>query len=186
MEDSRIVSLFLDRDESAIEITAQKYGTQLLRIALNILEDPQTAEECVNDTYLSAWNAIPPHKPHSYFFPFLARIVRHIALDRCRERNRQKRGGLLESVTLEMAQCIPSGHSTEKIVDAKLLGAVISAFLRTLEEEPRNIFLRRYWYMDSVGDIANRFSISPSKVKTTLFRTRNQLRHYLKKEDYFV
>ena len=186
MEDSQIVSLYLSREEIAIHATAEKYGVQLRRIAQNLLEDPQAAEECENDTYLAAWNSIPPHAPHNYLFPYLARIIRHIALDRCRERNRQKRSGQLIALTQEMEQCIPSPHSPEQAVDAQLLGAAISRFLRTIAEEPRNIFLRRYWYLDSVSDIADRFSISESKVKVSLFRTRNKLKQYLKKEDYLV
>lgn len=186
MEDSQIVSLYLNRDEAAIHATAEKYGARLRGIAQNLLEDVQTAEECENDTYLAAWNSIPPHTPHSYLFAYLARITRHIALDRCKERSRLKRSGQLVALTREMEQCIPSAHSPEKILDARMLGASISSFLRTVNEEQRGIFLRRYWYLDSVSDIAARFSISRSKVKTSLFRTRNELKKYLKKEDILV
>ena len=186
MEDSQIVSLYLGRDEAAIRATAERYGAKLHRIAQNLLEDERSAEECVNDTYLAAWNSIPPHEPRSYLFPFLARITRHLALDRCKERSRQKRSGQLVPLTREMEQCIPSPHDPEKVVDARLLSAAVSAFLRTIGQEQRNIFLRRYWYLDSVSDIAARFSISQSKVKTSLFRTRNALKQYLKKEDFLV
>ena len=186
MEDSQIVELYLSRDESAVAHTGEKYGARLRAIAHRITEDPGAAEECENDTYLEAWNAIPPHEPRSYLFAFLARITRHLALDRCKERSRQKRSGQLVPLTREMEQCIPSPHDPEKVVDARLLSAAVSAFLRTIGQEQRNIFLRRYWYLDSVSDIAARFSISQSKVKTTLFRTRNALKQYLKKEDFLV
>ena len=184
MEDSQIVSLYLGRDEAAIRATAERYGAKLHRIAQNLLEDERSAEECVNDTYLAAWNSIPPHEPRSYLFPFLARITRHLALDRCRERSRQKRSGQLVPLTREMEQCIPSPHDPEKVVDARLLSAAVSAFLRTIGQEQRNIFLRRYFFVEESAVIARRYGMKPSTVLRTLSRTREKLKHYLTQEGY--
>lgn len=182
MDDAKIVTLFLRRDETAIQMTAEKYGVRLRRLANNLLDDLCLAEECENDTYFAAWNSIPPHEPSTYLFSFLARITRNIALDRCRERSRNKRNVFLVELTQEMEQCIPAHNDVAKQIDAQVLGAAISAFLWRIPQEQRNIFLRRYWYLDSVSVIADRFSISESKVKTTLFRIRNKLRKYLEKE----
>ena len=170
VEDRQIVELYLARDESALARTAEKYGPALRALAENLLEDPQTAEECENDVYLAAWNAIPPHEPREYLYPFLARIARHTALDRCRERSRQKRGAPLLQLTREL--------------DELDLAEAINRFLGSLSEENRNIFLRRYWYMDPVAAIAERYALTRSKVKVSLYRSRNRLREYLKKEGH--
>jgi len=175
MEDSQIVELYLARDESALAHTAEKYGPALRALAKNLLEDPQTAEECENDVYLAAWNAIPP---------LLARIARHAALDRCRERSRQKRSAPLLQLTRELEQCLPAPDNAAGHLDGLALGETINRFLGALSEENRNIFLRRYWYMDSVSTIAKRYSLTQSKVKTSLYRSRNRLREYLKKEGH--
>lgn len=184
MEDTKIIDLFLARNEDALLHTANKYGSRLRNLANQIVRDFQEAEECENDTYMEAWNSIPPHEPRQYFFAFLARITRHIALDVCRKRNRLKRSTALTELTDEIEQCIPSPNDTECKIEAIVLGEIISNFLRKQKPERRNIFLHRYWYMDSVTEIANRFGISESKVKTTLFRCRNELREYLIKEGY--
>jgi len=186
MEDAKIVQLYLQRDEEAIRFTAEKYGTRLQTVAERILDDRSSAEECVNDTYLAAWKSIPPHTPENYLFAFLARITRNAALDRLREGSRQKRSAQLVELTAEMAQCIPAAESVEGELDAKVLGGHISAFLRKQPEIRRNIFLRRYWYMDSVAEIAERFRLRESNVKSILMRTRNALRKYLEKEDYLL
>ncbi len=184
MDDSILVDLFLHRDEMAIEKTAQKYGTRLHKISYGILEDDCSAQECVNDTYFTAWNSIPPHEPRTYLFAFLAKITRHISLDRCKERNRIKRSGCFVELTLELEQCIPSQINVVQQLEAQELSKIISNFLRTKSTQKRNIFIRRYWYMDSITDIAKRFKIGESKVKTTLFRMRNELKKYLEMEDY--
>lgn len=186
MEDSKIVDMYLARDEGAINVTAEKYGNKLKSIASGIVEDEHVAEECENDTYLKAWTSIPPHEPRTYLFSFLAKITRHISLDRCRERNRIKRNFNLIALTSEMELCLPSSEDVSKHVDAKILGALISKFLREQPEEKRNIFIRRYWYMDSISDIANKFNLKESKVKTMLHRLRNDLKDYLTKEGYTV
>ncbi len=184
MEDEKIVDLYLARDQTALTCTVAKYGSRLRSLADSILEDHQTAQECENDTYLQAWESIPPHEPRTYLFPFLARITRHLALDCCRRRSRFKRSAKLETLTREMEECIPSPQDTAETVDGILLGEIISAYLRKLPESQRNVFLRRYWYLDSVEDIAQFFGFSQSKVKSMLFRARNGLREHLVKEGY--
>ena len=184
MDDGKIVDLYLERDETAISLTAEKYSSKLRRIAYNITESLQAAEECENDTYLKAWNSIPPHEPRDYLFAFLARITRHIALDFCKERSRLKRSAFICELSEELEQCISSPDDTQCCVETTVLSDVINGFLATLSEEKRNIFVRRYWYMDSVPAIARLYGISQSKVKSILFRTRNQLREHLIKEGY--
>ena len=184
MEDSQIVELYLQRKENAIQHTAAQYGVQLQRISYGIVHDQGTAEECENDTYLQAWNSIPPHAPHSYFFAFLARIIRHISIDRCRYQQRLCRSAYIQELSAELACCIPSPQDTDQRMEAIALGQTISAFLWQQPEEARNVFIRRYWYMDAVSDIAKRFGMSQSKVKSMLFRSRNALRIHLKKEGY--
>ena len=157
MEDAQIVELYLAREERAIAYSAEKYGRRLRALSVDIVKDQQTAEECENDTYLTAWNSIPPHVPSTYLFPFLARITRHIAIDRCRERSRAGQNMHLVELTQEMEQCIPTQMDVNNQMHAKLLGDAISVFLRGVSEEQRNIFLRRYWFLDSVSAIAERF-----------------------------
>lgn len=182
MEDMRIVDLYLARNEAAIGYTKEKYGMRLQLLALDIVEDRLTADECENDTYLAAWRSIPPHEPRSYFYAYLARITRHLALNCCRNRKRLKRQAHVAQLSAEMEACIPALDDTAGQLDARELVRTLNDFLATLDEEKRNIFVRRYWYLDSVAQIAARYGISESKVKTTLHRTRNALRDYLEKE----
>ena len=184
MEDEKIVALYLERDESAISCTAEKYGARLRGLALHILMDSSASEECENDTYFQAWSLIPPHKPVSYLYAFLARITRHLSLNYCRERNRLKRKAFLVEFSDELEQCIPGPDDTPSRVEAKLLGESISRFLRKQPEEKRNVFLRRYWYGDSLEDIARRYGFTVSKVKSLLHRTRKGLREHLIREGY--
>ena len=186
MDDNWIVELYLLRDETAIRQTSEKYGNRLRSLAYGIVNDRQTAEECENDTYMEAWNAIPPHEPGGYLYAFLARITRHISLNRCRDRGRLKRGALICELSAELEQCIPAPDDTECRIDDMAMREAINGFLGALGEEKRNIFVRRYWYLDSIADISKRFALSESKVKTTLFRCRGQLREHLKKEGYTI
>ena len=187
MEDAEIVDLFFQRSEQAIPETAAKYQGLIFQISRNILENPQDAEECVNDTYLGLWNAIPPHEPRSYLFAFLARITRHLSLDRCRSRDREKRGGgRVDALTEELIQCLPGGERPEEALDLQALGERISAFLQAQPEEKRNLFLRRYWYCDAISDIARRYGLSESKVKSSLARSRKALGEALRREGYDV
>ena len=181
MDDGMIVDLYLVRDEAAISNTAEKYGSRLRALAQGIVEDRQTAEECENDTYMQAWNRIPPHEPRTYLYAFLARIARHIALNRCRDEKRFKRHAEICELNAEMEQCIASPDDELRRSDEELAGA-INSFLAGLKAEKRNIFIRRYWYLDPIADIAKRYAISESKVKTTLFRCRERLREHLEKE----
>lgn len=183
MEDSLIVDLYLQRDEAAIFESSEKYGSRLRSLALGITEDALTAEECENDTYLEAWRRIPPHEPRKYLYAFLARITRHLALNRIREAKAQKRSSFLCSLSTELEQCLPAKNDA---LDKFALKEALNGFLATLSEEKRNIFLRRYWFLDSIERISERFGISQSKVKTTLFRCRKGLKSYLEQEGYEV
>lgn len=186
MDDNRIVELYLLRDETAIKQTTEKYGSRLRSLACGIVNDQQTAEECENDTYMEEWNTIPPHEPRSYLYAFLARITRHISLNCCRDRNRLKRSAFICELSAELEQCIPAPDDVECRIDDIALSDVINRFLSKLDKEKRNIFIRRYWYLDSIAAISERFALSESKVKTMLFRCRNQLREHLEKEGYIL
>lgn len=186
IEDEIIIDRYIVRDESAISYTADKYGKQLVAIANRICDDMDIAEECENDTYLRAWNSIPPHEPRGYFFTFLAKITRNLALDRYRESNRLKRSAAIVELTGELSEIIAGNDDATANAESEELKNYINSFLRTLHKEKRNVFIRRYWYMDSVAEIADRYGISEGKIKTILFRVRNGLRQYLKKEGYYI
>lgn len=181
MEDSRIVSLYWARDERAISETALKYGAYCQQIAQNILKDLQDAEECVNDTYLRAWQAIPPERP-AKLGAFVGKITRHLALDKYKSKTAAKRQGDAFILSLEeLGDCLPA-HDFEADTDARAIGEAINAFLRKELPTARRIFVCRYFYGDSIEDICKRFSISEAKVKSSLFRSRNRLRAHLEKE----
>lgn len=184
MTDAEIVALYLARDEAAISQTARQYGARLCRIANQILNDPSGAEECENDTYWEAWRRIPPHEPRDYLFAFLGRITRHLAIDVCRKNAAQKRSALLCELTAEMAECIPGPGGVEESAEASELSKAISAFLAACSAEKRTMFLRRYWYFDTVEEIGRRCACSPGKVKITLYRLREGLRAHLEKEGF--
>lgn len=184
MEDNEIVDLFLARDETAINRTSEKYGRKLRSLAYSVCREITIAEECENDTYLKAWDTIPPHTPKTYLFLFLAKITRCIAIDRVKEETRQKRNVPLLELTQEIEESMPSLRNVEAQFDGIILGETISGFLRTLDTEKRCIFLRRYWFMDSISAISKRYSISEGKIKSMLFRTRKALHNYLIKEGF--
>lgn len=186
LEDNMIVELYLRRDEMAIEYSAEKYGRRLRSLSLSLTQDAQTSEECENDTYNEAWKLIPPNEPRDYLYAFLARIIRHISIDRCRVKSSLKRNAYITELSKEMEMCIPAKDDVVDTVEAKELGKLISRFLYTLSKEKRVIFVRRYFYLDSIMDISKRCDISEGKVKTLLFRMRNELRKYLEKEGYSV
>ncbi len=187
MEDQEIVELYLKRDESAISATAEKYGARLRGIAARIVRDKAGAEECENDTYLEAWRLIPPHEPRNYLFSFLGKITRHLAIDLCRRAESKKRSAEYCELTREMEECIPSGGAdVESSVEADGLRDVLNAFLDRHSGQQQNIFVRRYWYFDTVPEISRRFGFSQSKVKMTLSRMRAELRTVLEKEGYTV
>ncbi|MBO4838538.1 MAG: sigma-70 family RNA polymerase sigma factor [Lachnospiraceae bacterium] len=186
MEDSQIVVLYWKRDEKAISESETKYGRYCYSIADGILHDRGDAEECVNDTWLGAWHAMPPHRPE--ILPtFLGKITRRISLKKWRARSAEKRGGGSVAVSLdELEECIPAGQKIEESLEAAGLAEIINAFLETLPAAERRVFLRRYWYFDSVRDIALRFGFGESKVKMMLKRTRDKLLLHLQKEDIWV
>ena len=182
MDDTQIVELYWARKESAIEETETKYGPYCYSIAQNILQNPDDAKESVNDTWLDAWNSMPPHRP-SVLSTFLGKLTRRISIDKWRRTNAKKRGdGQLPLVLAELEDCISDGKSIEEETERKLLVEVITAFVKSLPETEQKVFLCRYWYMDSVNSIATRFRFSESKVKSMLSRTREKLRARLEKE----
>lgn len=184
MEDAQIVELYLQRDETAITCTSEKYGNRLRGLSMGMVRDPGTAQECENDTYWEAWRSIPPHEPRDYLYAYLARITRHLALSCCRSRNRLKRSAVLCTLSTELEQCIPAPSDAACRLEDTQLRETIDRFLATLKEEPRYMFLRRYWYLDDIAQIAAALHCTQSKVKTTLFRCRKQLRQFLLKEGY--
>lgn len=182
MEDRQIIDLYWRRSESAISETAVKYGNYLHAIAYNILTSREDAQECVSDTYLAAWNRLPPQRP-AILSAFLGKITRYISISRWRRRSADKRGGGEMPIALEeLEACVADGMDVEAAYQRKETVAAVNRFLDTLGDEERNIFLRRYWFLDSAQDIAARYGISQSKVSTTLHRTRTKLRGCLEKE----
>ena len=184
MEDYQIVDLYWERSERAVKETSDKYGKMLNGISYSLLSSSEDAEECVNDTYLQAWQRMPNDRP-SFLGAYLARIIRCLSIDRFRAIHRQKRGEAA-SLTDELCECIPSGTTPNEEYENGRIASVINAFLGELDEEKRRIFVRRYFYSDSVADIAEQLHIGQSKVKTTLHRLRSELREYLEGEGIFV
>lgn len=180
MEDSKILELFFARNEDAIKYTDETYGRRLYYLADKIVQNGQDAEESVSDTYLKAWDSIPPHKPQ-YFFAYIARICRNFALDKLDWKNAAKRKAEIVSLTQEMEACVPDAVR-DRILEGKELGMILDSFLRTLSAENRMIFMRRYWFADTVAEIAVRYGISESAVRMRLNRTRDKLAIYLKQE----
>ena len=184
MDDKSIVDLYFGRDQEAITQTDKKYGHYCYRIAYNILTNKEDAEESVSDTYVAAWRAIPPRRP-SVLSTFLGKITRHIAIDRWRERNASKRGGGEVSLALEELQdCVAGMQNVEMDYERKEIIKAYVKFLDALPVTERRVFLCRYWYVDSVEAIADKFGFSQSKVKTMLHRTRAKLRKQLAEEGY--
>ena len=182
MEDQQIIGLFLNRDESAIAQTNEKYAAYCRYIASGIVADPEDVEECLNDAYLGLWNSIPPKKPNN-LTTYLGKIVRNVSLNRWKRSNAQKRRMTQVPLTLEeLAECIPSEQSEDQVLDRMALVASLNDFLGSLEQEPRRIFMARYWYLRPVKQIAEEYGISESKVKMSLFRSRAQLKQRLEKE----
>lgn len=182
MDDKQILDLYWARSEKAIAETISKYGRYCRSIAYNILRNNEDCEECVNDTYLKAWESIPPQRPNS-LSAFLGRITRNLSLNKYKHNKTHKRGlGQIPLVLEELQECIPSVNNTEHLADELVLTEVLNRFLADLPPEARMIFMRRYWYMSSIKEIAADFSASESKVKMSLSRSRNKLRDLLGKE----
>ena len=180
MEDSKIIDLFFARNEDAIRHTDDTYGRRLFMLADNIVKNDQDAEESVSDTYRKAWDTIPPRRPN-HFFAYLAKICRHFALGRLDWNNAAKRKAEVVSLTQEMEGCIPDRNRDAQMTGREL-GMLLDTFLRSLSPENRMVFLRRYWYVDTIAEIAVRYGISESAVNMRLNRTRAKLSAFLEKE----
>ena len=184
MDDKAIVELYFARSEKAISETANKYGGYCYSIANNILSNKEDSEESVNDTYLAAWNNMPPRHP-SILATFLGKITRYISLDRWKSRSAYKRGGGEVTLALdELDEFLSSGESTEEVVEKKELIRSINRFLDNLPDTERNLFVCRYWYLDPVQQIADRYGFTLSKTASMLRRTREKLCNQLKKEGF--
>lgn len=180
MKDDEIIALYFRRDEDAIRQTELAYGGKLYNLSYRLLWNREDAEESVSDTYMKAWENIPPTKP-TFFYAYLAKICRFLAMGKLDWNNAAKRKAEVVELSDEMENCIPD-LSQEMQIQSQELGALLSEFLGTLSPENRQIFMRRYWYADSIAEIAQRFHLGESNVKTKLMRTRNALRSFLEKE----
>ena len=177
MEDEMIISLFFDRNEDAIRETGEKYGKLCYKIAYNILGSHGDCEECVNDTYLKLWSVIPPSRPNS-LKAYICKVVRTLSLMRLRSQNAKKRSPEA-TISLSELEAILPDKSIRQNIENEEIGEAINEFLGTISESSRRIFIRRYWYFDTVGDIAKKFSFSESKVKSDLYHSREKLRKLL-------
>ncbi len=180
MNDTDIIDLYFKRDESAIIATKDKYHHKLSGLAFKITRNKEDCEECINDTYLKAWNTIPPHKP-KFFFAYISKICRFICFGKLDYNNAKKRQGETIALTDELLECIPS-YLSDISIESQFLKEILENFLDDLSKENRLLFMRRYWFFESISEIAIRYNISESKVKTSLFRTRNKLKIQLEKE----
>ena len=184
MEDAAIVELYFARAERAIQETINKYGTYCMTVSRNILHNEEDAEECVSDTWVKAWNAIPPDEPKP-FSVYLGRLTRWLGLSRLRDRNRLRRGGGEATLALEeLDATLASSFDTQSIVEYHALGEALNRFLAELPETERKVFLCRYWYLAGIEEIARRFGFSRAKVKSMLLRSRRKLKQQLLEEGY--
>ena len=182
MEDSAIIDLYWAREEQALTESDRKYGRLCRSVAFNILRNREDTEECVNDTWMRAWNAMPPGRP-SVLSAFLSRITRNLALDTYKASKAEKRGGgQLPAALEELGDCIPATGTVEQELAYRELTGLLDEFLRQLPERECCIFLRRYWYMDSTRDIARRYGMPEGSVKSQLSRTRQKLKKSLERE----
>lgn len=184
MEDEQIVALYWERSETAIRETAAKYEKYCYSIAFGILKNREDAQESVNDTYLDAWNSMPPHRPF-LLSTFLGKITRRVSIDRWRRYTAKKRGGGEMALLLsELTECVPAERTVERDWELSELARTVNEFLLSLPEEKQRVFLCRYWYADSVASIAKRTGFSQSKVKSMLYHSRKALREHLDKEGF--
>lgn len=185
MDDNMIIALFFQRSELAITELAAKFGKLCMQIANNILGNSQDAEECVNDAYLGAWNTIPPQRPNP-LQAYICKITRNIAITRYHANTAQKRNSHYDVALDELIHCLVSTDTIDSHLEAKELTHLLNRFLGTLDTHNRIMFVRRYWYADSVSDIAEAFHMRPNTVSVGLARTREKLRKFLIKEGYFT
>lgn len=185
MDDNDIIELFWKRNELALSETAVKYGNYCYKIAYNILANSEDADESVNDTYLGAWNSIPPYRP-TVLATFIGKITRRVALKKWRDKSTQKRGnGEIPLVIDELSNLIPATSNVEDIMQAEELSKIINAFVVGLPPAERRVFVCRYWYIDTITDISKQFGFSKSKVKSMLYRTREKLLIHLRMEGVY-
>ena len=182
MEDKDIIELYWSRSQLAIAETAAKYGKQLHTLTERILYNHEDSEECINDTYHTTWNTLPPKRP-DYLFAYLAKLTRNFCFGKLDYQKAKKRDAELVELSTELENCIASPNNCEQNLENRELGRLISQFLREQPQQMRQVFIRRYWYMDSINDICVSFDLSQSKVKSILFRMRGKLREYLEKEE---
>lgn len=186
MDDRQILELYNERSEAALSETAAKYGRYCHTIAYNILLNNEDTEECVNDTYLKAWESIPPQYPNN-LSAFLGKITRNLALDKYRYYSREKRNNGQAALALEeLLECVPAMSNTEQVIEDNYLVEVLNRFLKGIPAEKRRIFMQRYWYLRSIQEIAKELAISESKVKMTLLRLRSKLKQVLEKEGIYL
>ena len=184
VEDKRIIDLFWERNEDAVALTQAAYGPYCLSIARRVLRDDEDAEECVNDTLLAAWKRIPPARPDS-LANFLGRIARNTAIDRLRRDTAKKRGGSEAQIAFdELEETLTAAGTPESVLEQKELSAAVSGILRSFPQAERNIFIRRYWFLDTVPEIASRYGISAGKTAMILSRGRKKLAAALKKKEW--
>ena len=183
LEDRRIIELFFARSEQAIAELSAKYGAVCHRVAKNILNNAMDAEECVNDAYLGVWNTVPPQKPDP-LLTYLCRIVRNLSIAKYHANTAAKRNSVYDVALDELEDCLAHTATTEDAFTAKELSEILDRFLDTLDRESRVLFVRRYWYADSIPELARRLHISKNNVSVRLSRTRDKLKQYLKKEGY--
>ena len=186
MKDEKIVSLYWQRNEAAIQETERKYSRYLTAIAYNILSDYEDSKESVNDTYLKAWNCMPPHRP-VILSTFLGKITRQLSIDMFRKKKSKKRSGSEYTLSLsELSECIPGSTTPEQALEFTLLADAVNTYIASLPEESAHIFLCRYFFLDSIRSIASYHNATESKIKSSLSRTRTGLRKYLKQEGFFL
>ena len=183
MEDSIIIDLYWNRDEKAIEKTDDKYGKLCFRLANNILRQKEDSEECVSDTYMKVWNSIPEDRP-KFFSSYICTITKRLALDRLRYLKRDKRHSPFVISVDELGDMVSGNETAEGELEVRIMVQSVNCFLEKLSEENRMIFVRRYWYYDSIEDISKMFDMKKSTVTTILFRTRQALKEHLRKEGY--
>ena len=183
MDDNEIIDLFFERSEKAIVELSNKYGSACMKISMNILNNYQDAEECVNDSYLGVWNAIPPQKPNP-LFAFVCKIVRNISIDKYRKNRRQKRKGNYDLCIEELEDCVSSSRSVEDDYAEAELSSYIDDFLDSLTKINRMIFVRRFWYMDSYEDIAKAAGLKEGAIRTRLSRTKGALKEFLRRKEW--
>ncbi len=185
MTDEKIVELYWERDNAAISETKQKYGNYLFKIAHNVLGSLEDCEESVNDTYLKAWNSIPPQRPENLSV-YLGKIVRENSIDIYRKSKRKKRSSEYEISLDELGECVSGTDTAEALSDTAELSSAISRFLKEQKEEKRRIFVMRYFYLDSVAQVAEKCGCSEAKIKSCLHRMRKELKKHLQKEEFIL